>query len=729
MSAPVTIDRDTSPGTVSLKYSVSDLAFCDFETRSATPIKDGLDRYASDPQCEPMMLAYRLPGQAIQQWHRGPHLDQDAPPPQDLFDFIADGGLVSAFNFPFEHTIWNKVCVPKLGWPSLPVEQGVCTQAVAAAHNLPQSLGRAAAVLGLPQDAQKDKRGKYLIQRLCVPHKPTKARPGVWVEDEDLYQEFLLYNAQDIVAEEAVARRLAPLTEAQRRMWIFTQKLNARGVPFAVDEAARMDVVVAMEKERLNKELDALTHGEVPTATKRAQLLEWCNQRMADAGYFDRIDLDEPVEDEEDRPGHEEPIANLRGATVDAMLQQDLPADVRRALQIRGAVCQTSTKKFDTIQRLVSDDGRMRGLYVWHGAGTGRWASRGFNAQNLTRPSFGKRDLALLHSIIEEQKSATVLHNELLTYFGDGVMDVASSSLRGMIKATPGRTLIDGDLANVEVRVAAFLAGQEDLLQAFRDGLDPYKVFASRMFGVPYEQVTPEQRQFSKPPTLGGIFSLGGPGLVLYAASMGITISLDEAKAAISTLRTEWFAIKECWWDCGNAIMRATQNPGVVQEINDKLRAGVFRGFLCVELPNKRVLRWYAPRVERLRMPWTERVFVGLNESGEPVHEDQPVFRDGVTVESIDTKTRQFKRHVLTGGSTFQSCVQGTAADILAEGAVALEDAGYPVVMLTHDEVTAEIPAGFGSEEEFAELLCRSSEWRRDLPLASETWIASRFRK
>lgn len=714
---------------VSGAYKASELAYIDYETRSATSIKDGLDRYASDPQCEALMLAYKLPDQEPRQWHRGPSLDQDAPPPQDLFDYIAGGGFVSAFNFPFEYTIWNKVCVPKLGWPKLPVEQGVCTQAVAAAHNLPQSLGRVAAVLGLPQDAQKDKRGKYLIQRLCVPHKPTKARPGIWVEDPELYQEFLVYNAQDIVAEEAVARRLAPLTEAQRKMWIFTQKLNARGVPFAVDEAARLDVVVAMEKERLNKELDQLTNGEVPTATKRTQLLEWCNKRMADEGYFETINLDDPVDDEEDRPGHEEPIANLRGATVDAMLQKDLPDDVRRALVIRSQVCQTSTKKLDTIQRLASEDSRLRGLYVWHGAGTGRFASRGYNAQNIPRSALGDQDLRIAHEIIESIEDAGALHSDLYLHFGDGVMDVASSSLRGMIKAGPGKVLIDADLSNVEVRVAAWLAGQDDLVQAFRDGMDPYKVFGSRMFKVPYDQVTKEQRQFSKPPTLGGIFSLGAAGLVLYAASMNIRISRSEAEEAITTLRTEWHEIQKLWWACGAAILRATQNPGTVQLINEKLRVVVHRGFLCLELPSKRLLRWYAPRVENHKMPWQEKVRIGHNDQGEPVFGMRDVWREVVTVESIDVKTRQFSRHVLTGGSTMQSATQATAADILCEGAVNIEEAGYPVVMLTHDEVTAEVDEGFGSEAEFAKLLCAPSEWRMDLPLASETWKATRFRK
>ena len=51
------------------------------------------------------------------------------PPPQDLFDHIAGGGLVEAHNWLFEFALWHYVCRRLYGWPALPMHQMRCSAA------------------------------------------------------------------------------------------------------------------------------------------------------------------------------------------------------------------------------------------------------------------------------------------------------------------------------------------------------------------------------------------------------------------------------------------------------------------------------------------------------------------------------------------------------------------------------------------------------------------------
>lgn len=725
---------------------MTSVASTDFETRSAADIKKGLERYAKDPSCEVITFSYRLPGADMRRWNRGydlktPNVVYDLQL-QDLFDHVRTGGLIRGWNVIFEWYIWNFVCVPKYGWPPLPREQCADTMAQAAACNLPQSLGKCVEVLGLPADKQKDKRGKYLIQRLCKPHKPTKTRSSIWVEDPELFAEFCDYCDQDVVAEEAVARKLRPLTAYEQGIWLLTQRINLRGVPIAIDEIEVIVQILELEKARLNGELAEVTGGKVLKATDRKGLLDWCNGRME--AFTEVIDFEDDSEADDAPDQAPDPddtgeafMANMRGKTVEAVLERtDLPPDVRRALEIRAAVVQTSTAKYAKMLSIVAADGTVKNLFVYHGAGPGRWASRGgLNVQNFARPILKDQDIATAFELIRYglAAGAEAAHDSMLTVYGDQVMDALVSCLRGVLKAPPGYEYVDADYSSVENRVAAWISGQTDKLKMFAEGLDEYKVFASnRLFKVPYDQVTKEQRQFTKPVILGGIFGLGWKGLIDYAKQYGVDMQDEEAQLAVKELREEYDRVRDLWYECGDASVAAVRNPGQWISAGEKLELVCHKGFLWMRLPSGRLISWFAPRIESRLAPWKKKRVVTVPDGkggweDEEIEED--VYKDVVTVEGIDQKTRQWKRFALIGSSIFQSAVQGTARDLLAAGALRTEAAGYPPVLLAHDEDMALVPTGFGSDEEFLELLCQREEWYADLPLTGEVWRDVRFRK
>ena len=65
----------------------------------------------------------------------------------------------------------------------------------------------------------------------------------------------------------------------------------------------------------------------------------------------------------------------------------------------------------------------------------------------------------------------------------------------------------------------------------------------------------------------------------------------------------------------------------------------------------------------------------------------------------------------------------------MAEALLRVEEAGYAVVLSVHDELIAEVDNGFGSVEEFENLMCQLPAWAHGLPVDSEGFECQRYRK
>lgn len=682
-------------------------ASIDFEWRSGSDIGLGLPAYFRDPESAPLCLVYDLnDGMGRYRWVPGDD------PPLRLWRHVQAGGLVRGWNVMFEWCCWNWWLVPQFGWPELPLEQCVCTMAEAQAMNLPAALDKCGAVLGLAPEKQKSARGKQLIQLLCVPHPEPEVLPlekyrtkgahtravndrkrweeqgGRWINDPGLLQELYAYCDQDVVAEQAIKRQVRRLTPYERQVWITTQRINLRGVPIARDEIRAVHHVVKVEQRQLDAELAVITGGEVQAGSEVSRLRDWCNARL-------------PADDQ---------LSDMTAETVDQFLLRHqaeslttAPLSVLRALRIRSQVGQTSTAKLPKILQVAADDDTLKFMHVYHGASTGRDASRGgVNLQNLKSPII--KDIGTAIALL-----STGDHELARLVFGDALMDAAVSVVRGMIKAPPGMEFTDADFSSVENRVSAWIAGQKDKLELFEKGLDEYRTIAVQVFGVPYEEVTGAQRKFCKPIILGGMFGQGALGLVDYAAGMGVHMRMDQAIEMTNLYRAQYRKVRNLWYRCGDAAVEAVSQPDTWIKAGEKLRLVCWRNFLWMELPSGRRIAWAAPKIENRETPWGE-------------------VRPAVTVEQM-TITHQWRREVLIGSSIFQSAVQATARDLLMNGVNNVEAAGYRVVLRVHDELLSCNPIGFGSPDEFGALMCKRPEWASDLPLAFEAWRADRFRK
>jgi DNA polymerase len=373
---------------------------------------------------------------------------------------------------------------------------------------------------------------------------------------------------------------------------------------------------------------------------------------------------------------------------------------ILKVLKLRQEGSQTSVAKYAKMME-IQREGKIRNTLVYHGASTGRWASRGgLNLQNIARPTLD-----------DDQ-----IERAVDSIFGRGVgtMQELSSCVRSAIKADDGKVFVDVDFSSIENRVGVWLAGQNDKVELFRKGLDEYKVFASEsLYRVPYDKVTKEQRQVSKSAVLGAMFGQGATGLVRYAEGMGVKLSEGEAKSAVDNYRSSYAKVKLLWSSCEFAAIDAINNPGTGYAAGKLIKMKYARDALWMQLPSGRLICWQRPQVELLKnkLGWEKL---------------------GVTVHSQNTYTRQWTRNQLIGSSIFQSAVQGTARDFLANAMLNLELNGYEIINSIHDEVLLlvdEDKAEEALENDVMHIMTTPPKWAPDFPLAAEGWVGNRYRK
>ena len=629
----------------------------DFEVRSNIDLPTrGLDIYSKDASTEVICMAYSIDGGPVKLW------TPDTALPMFMFE---DKTWFQGWNVMFEWHIMKYV----LGL-DIRLARCIDTMAIAAANNVPQSLEEAAIFLGTAD--QKDPIGKRLIQKLCNPQKD-----GTFNQDPVLLKQMYDYCMGDVRTEMAIGSVLRPLSNVEQAIWELTQRINLRGVPVDPNELHNAVLAVVRAQDALDNECVALT-GFKPS--ERAKLLDWINKCLVTIGQAK--------------------MADLTAETVSAMLvNTNLDSDIKRALELRQEGSQTSVAKYSKMGE-IQDEGKIRNTLVYHGASTGRWASRGgLNLQNIARPTISDEEIdAAIPSVFMG---------------GVGTMQQLSSLVRSAISAPRGKTFVDVDFSSIENRVGVWLAGQNDKVELFRKGLDEYKVFASTsLYHVPYEDVTKDQRQIAKSAVLGAMFGQGAKGLVKYAEGMGVKLSEVQAKNAVDGYRSSYSRVRDLWTSCENAAIEAVSNPGSPFRAYRHIVMKVAKDALWMKLPSGRLICWQRPQLELVTTPWGATKY-------------------GVTVHSQNTYTRQWTRNQLIGSSIFQSAVQGTARDFLADSTLNIVKAGYEVINLIHDEVLLLVDED-GSDaalDDVIKIMTTSPAWASDFPLAAEGWVSKRYRK
>lgn len=429
----------------------------DLETFSSAPIgSTGAWKYIASPDFEILLFAYSLDGGPVQVID----LACGETVPEWLVSALTDPDYVKfAYNSHFEFGCLDKV------YGGMVPSQWRCTMFHGLYCGYTAGLDATGKALGLPEDKQKLNTGKALIRYFCVPCKPSKSNGGrtrnLPKHDPDRWALFKEYNAQDVVTEMEIERRLSltPVPDWVQHQWEIDLMINKRGV--AVDQELVKGALYmgAITKEALMNEATQIT--ELDNPNSGAQMLKWLNKAM--------------------ETDDESSLTNLRKDTVSKLLDGMPEGDVRRVLEIRQELAKTSTKKYDAIEACVCDDNRVRGLLQFYGANrTGRWAGRLVQVQNLPRTY--TQNIELARQLVKDKNTGA-----LRVIYG-AVPDTLSQLIRTAFVASPGNVLIDADFSAIEARVISWLAGEEWKLEAFRKGRDIYCETASQMFGVPVEK-------------------------------------------------------------------------------------------------------------------------------------------------------------------------------------------------------------------------------------------------
>ncbi len=705
----------------------------DYETFNEADLSDvGVSRYARDPSLEIILGSWSLDdGDTIDLYDR--FADGDRLP-NEFLDALEDERITKiAWNFPFE---WN-ISKQALNI-DIPIETALDPMVVARSLSMPGKLADCCRILNLPEADWKHEGGKALINYFCKPRKPTKRNKSLRNDGKsnpEKWAKFKAYSKADIRSMAACWFRMKKwsLPDFEWELWEYDREINEAGVPInlaAVDNANR--IVDEITADRL-AHLGRITKLENPNSGP--QLLGWLSDR--------------------DYPFADLKVGHVKRALKEA--EDDGDGDTRYAVALRRRteISKASLKKYAACQSMVDDDGLLRNMFTFNGAGrTCRWSGSGFQAHNMARPHpfFEKAEAqeALAHHL---QRLSTCDFEWLYTRQQPLLdpFEALSSGVRGLIAAPPGKKFVSADFNAIENRVLGYMADEEKILKVFLLNRCPYVDFATYMFGGTYDQLWHEykvlkqktKRQTAKPGVLGCGYMLGegheyedpatgeilATGLLGYARNMGISdFTPEQASLSVKVWRETFSKVSDyddgLWYELDRAV-RKTVSTGRRTSVNmfDFERDGPF---LTARLPSGRKLYYIRPRIEDRTTPWGD-------------------IRPTVTYEGVDSRSQRkaWGRISTHPGKTTENLDQALARDCLAHALLRLKRRNVKIIatrsnqplvdvrLHVHDEIVALADEDDAERvgEVLSEAMSEPMEWAPGLPLKAVAEISQVFVK
>lgn len=553
----------------------------------------------------------------------------------------------------------------------------------------PGNLDSVGKVIGLEPDLQKLMTGKNLIRIFSVPKNVKKKKKNnqismleekfrILPEDKpEEWQLFKEYCMRDVETERAIRKKLSRFETLpqEKKLYELDQKINDRGVLIDLKMAKSAIAIDTEQTERLTKKYKEITGLDNPNSL--VELKDFIKQRtgkvVKSITKHNINELKEKLKDYE---------------------------DVIAALKIRERLSKSSIAKYKKMIDVACSDGRARGLLQFYGAGTGRWAGRLIQVQNL--PQNHIPDLDIAREIVKNGNL------DLLEMMYNNPSDVLSQCIRTAIIPKPGYKFIVADFSAIEARVIAWLAGEQWRLDVFRSHGKIYEASASQMFKVPIEQITKGSplRQKGKIAEL----ALGYQGSVGALKSMGalkMGLTEEELQPLVDTWRLSNPKIVQFWYDTENKVIEAIENRTTVR-INKYLRVIYRSGMLFIELPSGRQLAYPKPKiVEHDKFPGKKKIIYQV----------------------INENTYQWGEVDTYGGKLVENIVQATARDCLAHSMLKLDKLGYRIVMHVHDEIVIEIEENRDELEKVCDIMGEEIPWAPGLPLRADGYECSYYQK
>lgn len=270
--------------------------------------------------------------------------------------------------------------------------------------------------------------------------------------------------------------------------------------------------------------------------------------------------------------------------------------------------------------------------------------------------------------------------------------------LRRSILAPVGHHIVVVDSAQIEARVLAWLAKQKDIVDAFANKSDVYKLMASVIYNVSKDGITPEQRFVGKVCVLGLGYGMGPDRLqeTLKQGVMGppVNISIEECRRIVNVYRSRNYNIKLLWKDMDGVIL--SMLSGTAGQLGP---ISYNKGY--IQLPSGLFLQYYG------------------------LHGEIDVRRDELAVREATYLTRMGRTKVY-GALLTENVVQALAREIIAEQMLKIS-AKYRIVLMTHDEITVVCKADKSEKclDFMLSTMRTAPSWAEGLPLDAEgSWAA-----
>jgi DNA polymerase len=268
-----------------------------------------------------------------------------------------------------------------------------------------------------------------------------------------------------------------------------------------------------------------------------------------------------------------------------------------------------------------------------------------------------------------------------------------NSMLKEAIIAPNGYMMIDSDSSQIEARTLAWLAEQDDLVDAFDRGEDVYKIMASAIYGKDVTEITKDERFVGKTTILGCGYGMGAKKFQAQLKNFNVAIDLDEATRIIDTYRATYPKITELWKSAASALKAVLQNQQTTLG-----RGGVLKidGSSGVLLPNGLYLRY--PNLRILQNDEGKSELVYDTKKGKAI---------------IPTR--------IYGGKVIENVCQALARIVIGEQML-LVAKKYRVVMTVHDAIACIVPyEQVKTALEYVEMCMRTRpDWGMELPLNCE---------
>jgi len=264
--------------------------------------------------------------------------------------------------------------------------------------------------------------------------------------------------------------------------------------------------------------------------------------------------------------------------------------------------------------------------------------------------------------------------------------------LKKSIVAPEGYVLIDCDSSQIEARVLAWLAGQDDLVQAFLNKEDVYIKMAARIYDIPESEVTAEQRFVGKTTILGAGYGMGAVRFAEQLKTFGTTMAPAEAKRVVQIYRESNWKIAQLWRTAQHMLVAMSRGDNFTFGANGIVECKSSRGTAGIKLPSG------------LWMKYADLQF----EQGERGPEFSYMTRRG--------RTRIY------GGKVVENICQAIARCIMGEQMLAIARK-HKIALTVHDSVVCcvEISVEVEAREYIEACMNTTPAWADGLPIACES--------